>query len=112
MRDCKTEGALLQIEAVGRPQGAAVLRCAGEIDFSNLHLLEQALVVAIAEGAPALEVDLSAVDYMDSSTLLTLLRTHRELAAEGRALCVRANPWGLRLFRLLRLDQLLDVRPA
>jgi anti-anti-sigma factor len=111
MRDCKTEGALLRIDAAGRPP-RAVIRCAGEIDLSNLHLLEQALAVAIAAGAPTLHVDLSAVDYLDSSTFLALLRAHRKLAAEGRALRVRASPWGLRLFRLLRLDRLIDVQPA
>jgi hypothetical protein len=49
---------------------------------------------------------------MDSSTLLALLRAHRELAAAGRALRVRAKPWGLRLFRLLTLDRLIEVLPA
>jgi hypothetical protein len=49
---------------------------------------------------------------MDSSTLLALLRAHRELAAAGRALRVQAKPWGLRLFSLLTLDRLIEVLPA
>jgi anti-anti-sigma factor len=111
MIEGKTEGPLLRIEATGRPRGA-VLRCAGEIDLSNLHLFEQALAASIARAVPTVEVDLSAVAYMDSSTLHALLRAHRELAAAGRALRVRARPWGVRLFSLLRLDRLIEVQPA
>jgi anti-anti-sigma factor len=107
----RPRGPLLRIEAAGEPLGA-VIRCAGEIDLSNLQVFEQALAASIAGDLPTVEVDLSAVVYMDSSTILALLCAHRALAAAGRVLCVRAKPWGLRLFTLLRLDCLIEVLPA
>jgi anti-sigma B factor antagonist len=111
MRDWKTAGPLLRIKAGGRP-GEAVLRCAGEIDLSTVPILEQALASSIAGCAPVIEVDLSRIDYLDSCTIYAVLLAHRELASAGRALRVRVSPWGLRLFRLLGLDELMEVRPA
>jgi anti-anti-sigma factor len=111
MRDPKTAGRLLRIEAGGWPAGA-VLRCAGEIDLSTVSELEQALAASISSSARVIEVDLSEIDYMDSCTIYAVMLAHRELAGTGRVLRVRVSPWGLRLFSLLRLDELMEVRPA
>ncbi|MBB2948422.1 anti-anti-sigma factor [Actinoplanes lutulentus] len=58
-----------------RPDGVPVLAAAGEIDMSNADAFASALRVAVAgAAAAALLVDLTAVEYLDSSGLATLFQ--------------------------------------
>jgi anti-anti-sigma factor len=91
-------------------QAGAVLQCSGEIDLSNVDRLEGALAAAIETGGPALHIDLREVRYLDSSTMHALLTANHQLARTGRAMSVQVAPRLARLFRMLRLDEVLDVR--
>jgi anti-anti-sigma factor len=85
----------------------AILHCSGEIDLSNIVILERALAGGIATDAPVLEVDLRKVSFLDSSTVEALLHAHHTLIGEGRALCLHAGPMARRLFRLVGAATLL-----
>lgn len=52
--------------------GRNVLRAAGEIDASNVADFAEALNAAV-NGGSALNVDLSAVDYLDSAAINALV---------------------------------------
>jgi len=60
----------------------------GEIDINVVPDLEAALDAAIRESAGAFIIDLSDVDFIDSSGLHVLLRARALLGREDRALAV------------------------
>ncbi|WP_432927483.1 STAS domain-containing protein [Microbispora sp. CA-135349] len=55
-----------------RSDGTPVLTVSGEIDMSNAGDLDAALNSAAGDDGPALLVDLSAVEYLDSAGLTVL----------------------------------------
>jgi anti-anti-sigma factor len=99
---------LLRVEPAGQPCGA-VLRCAGEIDLSNVACLEQELAASIRLRLPVIEVDLRDVSFLDSSTMAALIRAQSELRRSGGRLRVRARPSTAHLFQLLRIDQVFEL---
>ncbi|BCY12040.1 STAS domain-containing protein [Actinoplanes sp. L3-i22] len=54
------------------PDGAPVLTATGEIDMSNAETFAAALAEAVRPAGPALLVDLTAVQYLDSAGLAAL----------------------------------------
>jgi anti-anti-sigma factor len=70
-------------------------------------------LVAIIDGLGdgELHLDFAKVVYLDSSALAALVTLHRRAAlARGRIVCHNLAPDLLKLFRLTRLDTILDVR--
>jgi anti-sigma B factor antagonist len=90
--------------------GARVLTVAGEVDLATVPDLEAALPLT---GLPEQVVlDLSAVQFMDSSGLRFVLQRHLGLhGAGGRLLVVVPDGPVLRLIALAA-DGLLDVHPS
>ena len=60
----------------------------GEVDVAAVPALERALEAAIETTADGFVVDLSGVEFMDSSGLLAMLNARGLLAREARALAV------------------------
>ena len=60
----------------------------GEIDINTVGELEDTLERAIIESAGAFIIDLSGVDFLDSSGLAALMRARALLGREDRALAV------------------------
>ena len=79
----------------------------GEVDISVAEALEQALEVAILESAGAFVVDLSDLDFIESTGLQVLLRARGLLGREDRSLAV-VCPHGpvRRVFELSGLSEL------
>src|SRR3954447_8499420 len=96
----------LEIDAapLGDAPGVAVR---GDVDVATAPALEDALADAIRESDGALAVDLSAVDFLDSSGLRVLLRARALLGREDRALAV-VCPFGRvrRVFELSGVSEL------
>jgi stage II sporulation protein AA (anti-sigma F factor antagonist) len=90
--------------------GGAVLTVAGEIDADTAGILTSALAEAGASGPPAVVVDFTAVTFMDSSGINTLLHAHHDLAARGARLAVAGVPASvLRILGLTGVDQVIPV---
>lgn len=70
---------------------AMLVRVTGEVDVSNASELRDAVDAAIAEGALAVEVDLSGVAYIDSTGIGVLVGASRRAEEAGCKLSV-ANP--------------------
>lgn len=71
---CGTEPAA-NVTAVSATADGWQLTISGELDIGNVHLLQDALAPLLAQRPDAvLELDVAAVDFMDSSTLAVLLR--------------------------------------
>jgi anti-sigma B factor antagonist len=93
--------------------GAGCLRAvlAGEIDFANATSLQERIVAACAErGATALVLDVSGVEFMDSSGLRALLGLQRELESGGGGLALLAPTAQVRgILTLTGLDRQLPA---
>jgi anti-sigma B factor antagonist len=97
-------------DGLGDAPGVAVR---GEVDISVAEALEQALEVAILESAGAFVVDLSDLDFIESTGLQVLLRARGLLGREDRALAV-VCPHGpvRRVFELSGLSELFALFPS
>jgi anti-anti-sigma factor len=93
---------------VGRsldPSGAPVFRLVGEIDMSNAESLGATLDQLIADGTNHLVIDLSALEFMDSSGIAMLLR----VAARVGTVEIR-NPSNV-VRRIIECTGLADILP-
>ena len=88
------------------------LRCAGEIDLSNVHLLRKPLDEHLTDSSRELTVDLCGVFYLDSSVIKEILRAALVLNGQGRRLRVRVTPRQQKLFLLARCDDVLALESA
>ena len=93
-----------------RHDDAVIVEVAGAIDLATVTLLEEAIDV-VTEIAPRVVVNLSDVNYLDSSTLNTLTRAQARLADRQTVLMVvkPANPLVSKLFDVLPLPEPLVV---
>lgn len=67
--------------AVERVNGACVVRLAGELDLYNANTVREALLDACGDGQPErIVVDLSEVEFIDSTTLGVLIEARTKLA--------------------------------
>jgi anti-anti-sigma factor len=100
----------------GGLRGAPGVAIRGEIDIAAVPELEHALDVAILESTGAFVLDLSGVEFLDSTGLRLVLRWRALLAREERALAIVCPPGPVRkLFDVAGIADLLflyDSREA
>jgi len=90
-----------------------VITVAGEIHVSTAPRFSEELNEAIRDDAPAVVLDLSDVDFIDSTGLSVLLNGLRRVTRQhGRMALVATNPTVLRLFEITRLDSTFDIRTS
>jgi anti-sigma B factor antagonist len=95
-----------------RSHGVEVLAVEGEIDIATSPRLISSLSEAVTETAQSLVVDLSAVDYMDSTGLALLLNAHRRVLRRGFGFAVVCPRDALlRVFKLTDMVETLRVCP-
>jgi anti-sigma B factor antagonist len=82
----------------------------GEVDVAAVPALERALEAAVETTAGAFVIDLSGVEFMDSSGLLAILNARGLLARDERALVVVCPAGPVRqLLEVAGVSQLLVV---
>ncbi|MGH2839843.1 MAG: STAS domain-containing protein [Solirubrobacteraceae bacterium] len=92
------------------PDGAHVMNVRGEIHVSTAPEFSQRLTTAIEAGKTAIVLDLSGVEFIDSTGLSVLLNGLRRVnQLHGRMALVCANPTVLRLFQITNLDSTFDI---
>jgi anti-sigma B factor antagonist len=95
-----------------RADGVEFLAVEGEIDIATSPRLIASLSEAMTETERSLVVDLSAVDYMDSTGLALLLNAHRRVLRRGfRFAIVCPRDALLRVFKLTDMVETLRVCP-
>jgi anti-anti-sigma factor len=94
---------LAAIDVLDPREGVVVARITGDLDLSNLHAVQAALVDAIPDEADALVIDLAAVRFLDSSGVEMLFRLERSLAVR-RQRSALAIPAGAPIRRALELS--------
>lgn len=105
---------MLRCQADAHPRDAThVLRLAGEIDIANSEALVATALLAIGSGhVTTLIVDLSGVDFLDSTALGALVRIRNGAQAQGCEVRVQgASRRVAKLFAITALDTvfLLDA---
>ena len=91
----------------------SVITVAGEVHVSTAPEFSQLLADAIGRGRVHLVLDLSRVDFIDSTGLSVLLNALRRITRRGGQLVlVCSNPTVLRLFEITRLDTTFDIQPT
>jgi anti-sigma B factor antagonist len=90
------------------PTGCVVL-AHGQIDLYSAPTFKSALVGAIEDGANELVVDLSDVDFMDSTGLGVLVGIRKRLSALGGALAIVSPAQIRRIFEIAGLATRFDI---
>jgi stage II sporulation protein AA (anti-sigma F factor antagonist) len=70
------------MEVLRPRRGVSVLALGGEHDLDSAAALEQ-LVAEVLDGADHVVIDLSAVQFLDSSTIAVLVRARRRADEQG-----------------------------
>ena len=95
---------------IERVDDAAVLDITGDVTFANAPALQRALNDLLDEGARRLVIDVSQVEFMDSSGLSALLSGRAAAGASGARLAVvhaEGRPPGVLRFK--GVEQLIDL---
>jgi anti-sigma B factor antagonist len=89
-------------------QGPRTFRLSGELDISNSEHVSEVLVEALrAEGD--LTLDISALTFVDSSGIRTLVQAARELEGRGRLILRDPQVPVLRVIELMGLRRLPNL---
>ena len=89
-----------------RRAGVLILSLSGELDLAASALLERELDNAEAGRPTRLVVDLSGLEFIDSSGLHTLVQAHERASENGHQLSLRQGPRAVqRLFELTSTAQ-------
>lgn len=93
-------------------EGVELLLVEGELDIATAPRLISVLNRAVQEALRSLVVDLSDVDFMDSTGLALLINAHRRLTRRSKGFAVVCPPGPLRrVFEVTDLVETLHVVP-
>jgi anti-sigma B factor antagonist len=85
----------------------------GEVHVSTAPEFSERLNEAIAGGKTGVVIDMTGVDFIDSTGLSVLLNALRRVTRNQGALALAvSNPTVLRLFEITRLDSTFDIAPT
>jgi len=90
--------------------GAHVICVRGEIHVTTAPRFAEHLTGAIESGKTAIVLDMTGVEFIDSTGLSVLLNGLRSVGQRrGRLALVCTNPTVLRLFQITNLDSTFDI---
>jgi len=93
--------------------GGPVLVLSGEADQTTTEMLREMLAAQLGTGARLVTVDASGLSFLDSASLLVLVRAARALQARnGRLVLARPQPVVARLLEITGADRLLNVQES
>jgi anti-sigma B factor antagonist len=89
---------------------SVVLRVVGEIHATAAPEFSERLNAAIAQGRTGVVLDLTGVEFIDSTGLSVLLNGLRRVTrVRGTMVLACANPTVLRLFEITKLDSTFEI---
>jgi anti-sigma B factor antagonist len=93
--------------------GVNIFALSGAIDLHYAPTLRSLFQSKMNERCRALIVDLSAVDFIDSTGLATLIEYHRDAGAYGGIFCLAAiNPNLKAIFDVVQFEKVLAIFPT
>jgi anti-sigma B factor antagonist len=98
-------------------QGTRVIALRGELDLASAPKLERELEAALEDAGGPIVIDLSELDFMDSTGLRTLIMGQRRASERERPFAIARRPgeFVARVFQLAGADEafaLYDARNA
>ena len=97
------------VAEVREEDGTTVVRLAGELDLHNADDVRQALEQASKSGEGRIVVDLTAVEFLDSTVLGVFVQAHRRAAGGGRFRLAAPGPEPRRILHVAGVESYLDV---
>jgi len=95
----------------GEPQHALVI-VAGELDTSNVAQLYEELADLTREGVRHIAINLSELEFVDSTGLSALIAVHKRAEAMGGELILLSPNRDIRrLFEVTGIDTYFNLRP-
>lgn len=86
------------------------IKLAGELDFTSSTKLRAALSDFIKGSKGSVRIDLSELEYLDSSGLAVLIEMRKKLKGENRELSVDSiHPNAEKVFRLTQVADLFGI---
>jgi len=86
--------------------GEVVIRLSGELDLAAFDEVEQVLTDAQSDGNHSVRIDLSGLEFIDSSGIRLLLAAHARAQRNGHELCIiRGSQRIQRIFAQTDLDR-------
>jgi anti-sigma B factor antagonist len=108
-RSLERDDGTLTVETHRDGDGALVLQLLGELDLASVPTFGAALALA-EHDARELVIDLSGLEFVDSSGISQFLAAHERAEREGRRLRFRrGSPTVERILRISGLDQILEL---
>jgi anti-sigma B factor antagonist len=93
--------------------GVVIFALSGAIDLHYAPTLRSLFQSKLNERCPALVVDLSAVDFIDSTGLATLIEYHRDAGSHGGLFSLAGiNPNLKAIFDVVQFDKVLAIFPS
>ena len=112
MPEGKVDGGSLRREPVistEKSGDACIVRLAGELDLYNAHAVREALLAACADGPERVIVDLSEVEFIDSTALGVLIEARSKLPNRGGFLLAAPGLETRRALQISGLDRHFGV---
>ena len=98
---------------ISNHQDAAVIEIRGEVDLYTSPQVREAIVGATQRRTPTVIVDLTGVDYMDSSGVATLVEGLQFCRGYGGAFRLAGLGETVRqVFRFAKLDTVFEIYPS
>lgn len=95
--------------SVAAREGATVLAVAGEVDLATAPALENAIEAVLGQRPAALIIDLSAVSFLASAGMATLVAAHQRAGEATRIAVVADGPATSRQLKMTSLDQVFSL---
>ncbi len=94
-------------------EGVTIFALSGAIDLHYVPTLRSLFQSKLNERCPALIVDLSAVDFIDSTGLATLIEYHRDAGTHGGIFTLAGiNPNLKAIFDVVQFDRVMAIFPT
>jgi anti-sigma B factor antagonist len=97
------------VVGIDRREGAVVVSLAGELDLYNAPVLRTALLAECAAAPDRLVVDLTGVEFIDSTALGVLIEARRRLGRTDAFVLAAPGMETRRALRISGLDQHFGV---
>lgn len=92
---------------------AVVFQPAGDVDLSTSPDLRKLLLAAGKENCAVVAVNLSGVEYMDSSGVAVLIEGLKASQAGAKSfLLLQPSPSVMKVLQLARLDSIFEIRES
>jgi anti-sigma B factor antagonist len=103
----------VHVSVIDEPDGSVVVGVRGSLDIDSAPVLVTTLDQALDRPAPRVVVDLSGVDFCDSTGLSAFVLGHNRASAAGGWLRLAApGEWLARLLDTLGLTKRVPVYPS